>query len=337
VITLSRQLATGLEQPQALQRAVQQAVMLEHSTIPPYLYALYSIDDSRNAEIYELVRSVVIEEMTHMALAANLLNALGGAPVIDAPGFIPTYPGRLPGSVESGLVVGLERFSIDLAEHVFMAIEEPLEFPALDAADPHLTIGEFYAAIREQLPRATFTGDPARQVTHELIPDLTAITDGHSATAAIDLIVEQGEGTSTSPLEGDELAHYYRFAEIVHGRRLEPDPDAGPETPPEKRFAYTGSPIELDPEAVTPVLANPTADAYATGSYARRLCDTFNYTYTSALRSLHAAFNGHPAELSASIGLMESCKEQALALMRVEVAAGRYAGPSFEYRPTNPS
>ena len=36
-----------------------------------------------------IIRSVVIEEMLHMALACNLLNAVGGQPEIDRAGFVP--------------------------------------------------------------------------------------------------------------------------------------------------------------------------------------------------------------------------------------------------------
>ena len=338
MIELNPALAADLSSPDALRTAVQQALMLEHSTIPPYLYALYSLDESVNPEVFELVRSVVVEEMTHMALAGNLLNALGGTPVIDEPAFIPTYPGPLPGSVEGGLVVGLAPFSVALVRDVFMVIEqpeEPLEFPALAPATAPVTIGAFYAAIRAQLPDAAFVGDPSRQVIDPLMPELVGIVDAQSAIAAIDFIVEQGEGTTTSPLEGDEIAHYYRFNEIVHGHHLVPVPDPPPDAQPDELYAYDGDPIAFDSAGVRPAIVNPTAAGYA-DPRARGLCDTFNYTYTGVLRSLHATFNGAPDQLGAAIGLMESCREQALALMEVGLPGGGRAGPSFEYRPTNP-
>jgi hypothetical protein len=39
---------------------------------------------------------VVIEEMLHMTIAANVLNAVGGHPAIDRPDFVPNYPEDLP-------------------------------------------------------------------------------------------------------------------------------------------------------------------------------------------------------------------------------------------------
>lgn len=331
---------------EGLRDALQSAVTLEHATIPAYLYALYSIRPESlrpggNLEVYDLLRSVVLEEMVHMALACNLLNAVGGAPVIDRPDFIPRYPGPLPGSVESGLVVGLRPFSKKLVHDEFMVIEEPedpLQFPvgaalALEADAPR-TIGQFYAAIRAQIEAlgpAAFTGDPARQVSGDpFLPEITPVTDVPSALAAIELIVEQGEGTSTSPLDEEgELAHYYRFAEIWHGRRLVPTPE-----PP--GFAYSGDPIPFDPSGVWPVVPDPHVDRYPPGSAARYANDTFNYTYTSLLRSLHATFNGRPDQFDSSVGLMESLKQQAISIMSIDIGGGATAGPSFEYQSVNP-
>jgi hypothetical protein len=48
--------------------------------LPPYLCALYSLDAVRNPEASEVVASVLVEEMLHMTLAANLLNAVADAP-----------------------------------------------------------------------------------------------------------------------------------------------------------------------------------------------------------------------------------------------------------------
>ena len=105
--------------------ALQEAIELEHSTIPPYLYALYSLIPGKNDAVAEIIQSIVVEEMLHLTLAANILNALGGSPVLDTPDFIPDYPGPLPGSVEGGLVVPLAPCSLYLVSGVFMKIEQP--------------------------------------------------------------------------------------------------------------------------------------------------------------------------------------------------------------------
>ena len=342
MITLQARLAQNLADPRELRAALQSAVELEHATIPTYLYALYSLEPNANAEIGALLRSVVLEEMTHMGLACNILNAIGGAPVIDDPAFIPRYPGPLPGAVESELVVPLAPFSQSLVADVFMVIEEPeepLAFPAGAEAQRPLTIGQFYEAIAHELRAAgegIFTGDPSRQVTHDLgTEELIAISDLRGALQAIETIVEQGEGTRQSPTDDEgQLAHYYRFAEIHHGRRLVENPHAPPDAPPDERYAYVGPPIPFDPARVRPLVTNPTTAGYAEGTAARYACTTFNYTYTSLLKSLHATFNGRPGNLDAAIGLMESLKQQAVEMGTIRVG-DRRAGPSFEYQPVN--
>jgi hypothetical protein len=342
VLQLQPELFEALDTADGVRTALQHAVELEHATIPTYLYALYSLEPGKNAAIGELIASVVVEEMSHMALACNILNAIGGSPAIDSPAFIPSYPGPLPGGVASQLVVPLERFSRDLVHDVFMEIEEPedpLRFP-VEAAVPEQTIGQFYTAIKSQietLGESIFTGDPGLQVTGAFA-DLGLIAVGSVATAgaAIETIVEQGEGTSQSPLDPEhDPAHYYRFAEIYHGKRLIPNEDAPPDAPPDQRFVYGGDPIPFDPDGVLPVPANPTLGDYPAGSRARYACNAFNYTYTSVLKTLHATFNGDPGSLDAAVGLMESLKLQALDLMSTPLPGGGNAGPSFEYQPVS--
>jgi hypothetical protein len=108
-----------------LRRIVQLAIEVEHATIPPYLCALFSIKPGRNIEVGRLLRSVVVEEMLHMALMGNLLNALGGEPKIDKPAFVPRYPGHLPASVRPDITVTLRKCSKEQIHDVFMAIEQP--------------------------------------------------------------------------------------------------------------------------------------------------------------------------------------------------------------------
>ena len=129
-------------------------------------------------------------------------------------------------------------------------------------------------------------------------------------------------------------AHYYRYAEILHGKALVPNA-----TPPPD-FAYAGEAIQFDSGGVYPVVTNPAVPGYTPGSAAAINNDTFNYTYTSLLNTLHIVFNGQPGQLTAAIGLMESLKELAFAMMSAIPAdptkPGFNAGPSFEYKPTNP-
>ena len=108
-----------------LHKDLQTALQLEHSTIPPYLTALASIKNSYNLEIQEVIHNIVIQEMMHMALVANILNAVGGEPSVYSEDFIPNYPSRLPGGVQPSLVVPIEKLSLGLVRNIFMKIEQP--------------------------------------------------------------------------------------------------------------------------------------------------------------------------------------------------------------------
>jgi hypothetical protein len=227
---------------------------------------------------------------------------------------MPSYPGPLPGGVEANLQVPLKRFSLEFVNKVFMMIEEPehpLNFPVTGLGAKPVTIGQFYDAIKLKIIEGGADlfklGDPKRQLTAGFPSmELMKVTDVDSAVRAIEMIVQQGEGTTISPLDPEhQLAHYYRFAEIWHGRELVPILDA----PDDKRFSYSGPEIPFDPQGILPVIDNPRASNYPPGSAAQQANRNFNYTYTSLLKTLHLTFNGHPEKFAPALGLMESVKE----------------------------
>jgi hypothetical protein len=310
-----------------LRKALQLAIELEHSTIPPYLYALFSLKPDRNAQIGQILASVVVEEMLHMAIACNVLNAVGGRPIINNPHFIPNYPGPLPAGVEDDLKVGLCPFSPSLVRDVFMKIEEPETKPeAAEDLTSTLTIGQFYETIKQHMKdldskQSIFTGDARLQVQHSFKPcPLTVVTDFSSALQAIETVVQQGEGQSGSECGPDgELSHYGRFREIVEGQTI------------------VGHPLVFDPCGVYPVICQAEKKAnYSSGTAAFNANNTFNYTYAALLSSLHNAFNGHRTELREAIGLMESLKVQAACMMdSITLPVGRTCGPTFEYQCMN--
>ena len=76
--------------------SVQEALEIEFSTIPLYLYALWSIDDaSLQAPAGNRIRGVVEQEMLHMGIVANIIAGLGGRPLfVNTPmrrNVIPTF------------------------------------------------------------------------------------------------------------------------------------------------------------------------------------------------------------------------------------------------------
>jgi rubrerythrin len=346
MIRLRRSMLAGLKDPVvtvgSVCEALQKAIELEHATIPVYLYALYSLHPDRNREIADIIESVMIQEMLHMTLSSNVLNALGGSPQIDHPGFIPTYPGPLPGGVESDLVVNLAPFSMTQLQ-TFLQIEEPehpLNFPTLRAeVDDTITIGEFYTAISDAiavLGNGKFVDPPRNQVGPDLMNESIVVTDVVTAQQAIGTIIEQGEGTSASPeaVVGGGYAHYYRFMQIQKGHLLVKAPGT------EQGFAYIGAPVQFDPAGVYAAPSNPASPpGYPAGSAQAFANDNFNYTYTSLLLALHGLFNGQISQdqFNRAIGLMMSLKGQAKAMMAGIPNPAVITGSSFEYQPVNPA
>jgi Ferritin-like len=326
---------SGLDLYEALQKAIQ----LEHATIPPYLVAAYSLKPGENSAVRRTLIDIAREEMLHMAIAANVLNALGGRPIIGGPDFIPLYPAKLPMSIGAGLVVGLEPCSIALIRSIFMTIEAPefpLQFPtAAEVEIEFSTIGAFYRAVivkLGELGESAFIGNPDRQVILGAgfpTDRLFQINSVATATKALNWVVEDGEGTNTRPLDAsEELAHYYRFAEIVQGRKLIPDASV-----PEG-YSYGGAAIEFDATRVFDIPDNPKASDYVAGTFARGLIDEFNVAYTQVLADLQLTFDGHPSNIRQSNQSMVQLRSMAEDTMSfIDPATGRSVGISFEYTP----
>jgi rubrerythrin len=322
-----------LSSPDEVRQALQFAIKLEHATIPPYLTALYSLQDGKNTAIASIISNIVFEEMQHMAIAANILNAIEGAPLIDSPDFVPKYPGGLPFHIGdragNQFEVGLKHFSLSLVRDVFMHIEEPdqpLDIPvrsALAAAleTTYQTIGDFYRALSAALKAEWFKGDPARQLSG-IVPKIASLADAQSAIAHI---VAQGEGSTTSPMDGKEIAHYYRFEEIAKQLTLRPDSSVP------VGYSFGPPAIAFDPSGVWPTLDNPHSASYPPGSPAHLRSDLFNRSYSDLLEALHDTFNGAPDRLGDAIGLMNDLKVQAIALMQIPLGNGTNAAPCFEY------
>lgn len=335
-----------------LKLRLQEALELEHFTIPPYLTALYSIHDGTNIEARNIIRTVAVEEMLHMVMVANIINAIGGTPRISGKAFLPHYPSGLAHSA-NGFKVNLLRFSKQ-AINTFLDIERPAPpgtaHPSRKQEKFH-SIGEFYEAIRQALQRfdaeakskghakGIFTGTQA-QVTQEHYygsgGDLVAVYSIEDANRAIDEIVGQGEGIDSGILvsaddgelnEEVELAHYYRFNQIFCEQRYKTGDteDTGP----------TGAPMAVDWNAVHKMMPNPKMKDFENQPRVLELIKDFNKTYMRLLDALDRGCNGHP-ELMRTLAtpLMHALREKAVDLMRIPTGKGDYtAGPTYEYVP----
>lgn len=223
-----------------------EAAQLEHMIMCSYLFALFSFKDGAADDLTEaqaaavgrwrqVLHGIVVEEMLHMALVANVMAAIGAAPTFGRPNF-PQSSGYFPAGFQLTLLPFDEH---SLRQFLYLERPEGLEFqnidefvpvaPAREAlgpleAMPHgqefATIGHLYRGIEDGLRSlcakvgepAVFVGSPRAQATPELFhwPQLIAVTDLASALAAVDEIIAQGEGA-----RGDwRNAHYGRFHAI---------------------------------------------------------------------------------------------------------------------------
>lgn len=328
-----------------LRQHLQGAVALEHATLAPYLYAVYSIVPGTNEDASGIVMSVFVEEMLHLALAANLLNAVGGSPKVAYPEFVPTYPTALPFS-DASFRVPLSRFSPETIG-TFMRIERPEESDAPAESDHFETIGQFYRAIEDSLRElseslgesAVFSGEPERQITPDILTwygggRAVPVYDLASALEAVDEIEEQGEGLKHAEiwdgdrdmfhLERDEVAHYFRFDQIIQGRRYQrgDTPQSGP----------SGEKLDVDWSGVYPVADNPSVGDYAPGSLVRLKAEEFQELYSEILRMLERSFNGEPQRINDAISQMMELRDRARELVQMPSGDGSTnAGPSFAY------
>lgn len=224
-----------IETPRELQARLQSAIEVELSTIPPYLYAMYSIEDT-TSESYRLIRSVVVEEMLHLSLAANVLIAVGGTPRFYNNHLFPSYPRPLPHR-KPDLTLTLEQCTPDVVDRVFTTIERPRTVKGLPENANYETVGQFYQAIEyaiEQLSDRyplfqtcrveSQLKDPSfyRPVEYdsEESGGLHTVDDLATAKQAIDTVIHQGEGLHDEQYADHghkEMTHYYKFKRIADG------------------------------------------------------------------------------------------------------------------------
>jgi len=225
----------AIDTRESLQEHLQWAIQVELSTIPTYLYAMYSIED-RDSDPYKLIRSVVVEEMLHAALAANLTVAVGGQPRFYDEDVMPSYPMDLPHH-EPPLRMNLERCTTEFVERVCLPIEHPKPVDAIPEDDDYETIGQFYLAIERVIERLDEEGTlferprVERQMMNpryyapveydeEDSGGLHPVDDVDSARRAIETVVHQGEGLRDEHWADPghhEMTHYYKFEKIADG------------------------------------------------------------------------------------------------------------------------
>lgn len=337
-----------------------EAAEVEHTLMCSYLYAAFSLKRRGESGVSEeqgealerwraTIIDVAVEEMGHLIIVANLTVAIGGRPHFGRPAF-PVAPGYFP----SGVAVRLTRFSAETLDH-FIFLERPQGIEGQDgasfaqddyvreqarpglmpSAQDYAAIGHLYDAIRvnlEALDRkigqnALFLGDAGSQVGPEVIDleGVRPITSLEDANSAINVVVEQGEG---SPADRDN-SHYRSFLSIrdEYNRLIRADPAFLPAWP------VADSPVLRQP-------AEPAGKVFVSHPDAARLLDFACATYGLLLRCLVQSFGregaGRETEqkalVSAAIDLMHVLGDASTRLARLPASAASddiNAGMSF--------
>jgi hypothetical protein len=339
-----------------------EASQLEHMIMCQYLYATFSLKAGTDEGLTEdqaaavarwrqVLHDISVDEMLHLALVANVMAAIGASPTMSRPNF-PQRSGYFPPTVRLDLLP----FGEAALTH-FAYLERPEGMERMDAegfvpaAPPHeplapeealprmqdfLTVGHLYRGIANGLShlvdrfgeRAVFVGEPRAQASPELFgwPQLVAVTDLESAHAAIEEILDQGEGA-----RGDwQVAHYGRFLDVLSEYRSLKGADPSFEPARPVQAAFVNQPYDVsDPQVLV------------TDPATRAVAELFNIAYEAVLQALTRFFT-HTNEtdpqletlFGAAIGLMAGVLRPLGSLLTAmpvgEEHPGRTTGPCFE-------
>ena len=150
------------------------------------------------------------------------------------------------------------------------------------------------------------------------------------AQQAINDIISEGEGSTTSPLnfQGD-LSHYYRFEEIFRNQVL---------TKADNPVGYVwGEPLGIDWNSVYPAITDPCIHDFSQDPPAAQAAQVqCNSAFSDMVDALQLAFNGQSAQLGVGVRCMFSLRQAMQLAFTSPLADGfSVAGPSFLYIPKN--
>ncbi len=334
-----------------------EAAAVEHSLACQYLFAAVSLKQRTDEGLSEdqltdvvgwerQILSVARQEMEHLGLVINLLNAVGGAPQLLHPEF--PYTTHLFGGE-----MALEPFSVETIKK-FVCFERPVDIRPDDAfcrvapdtppGVDYTTIAALYERVGSALdaadagPERLFIGPTSAQVGGTVLgtdfPRIGAlgggydifmvpVTDIASAHRVLRRIVEEGEG---SP--GDhEYSHFRRFRQILS--ELEA---AGDAFQPARNVVSNPSRLAITAGG-SPTITNPDAIA---------VMEVFDAAYRTMLLTLTRLFahtDESPHELGVLAGVaffpLMTMAIRPLAELLTELPAqlpddGSRAGPSFD-------
>ncbi|SOE08204.1 ferritin-like protein [Streptomyces sp. Ag109_G2-15] len=307
-----------------LQSSLQQAIMLELATLPPYLCGYWSMIEKteEDKKISFMIREIIFDEMSHLGHVCNLLTTIGGSAHRG-------HEGRGPLPLQSA------GRSAPQPSGRRRPGQEPDRLP--ERADQEIG--------RDVLPNRGAREAACQVRGRGRREGLFAIKNLADAEKAIKIIQEQGEGTHSMPenphdgYEG-ELAHYYTFRQLYRGKKL----IKVQEQPP--KWDFEGAAITMPgalPMGVVPKGGWAKDKKTEPDAQVQKLLKEFNNTFSSMLRSLELAWQQDSPKdaethMSDAVAEMYNLGGPALQLMEKPLPndpAKRY-GPEFLYIPKKP-
>jgi hypothetical protein len=352
-----------LQHREALIYTLGKAAQLEQLVMCQYLYAAFGLkdreDDGLTPAQLEATRRwrrelfhIAEQEMLHLALVQNILTAVGAPSSMGRPNF-PLPRHAYPAGIRMALLpfseeamrhfIYLERpEGLDMDDQdALAAVEKAAPLPAVTDDDiaPRLqdfsTISELYRAIELGLERLTerlgeerlFVGPPSAQATPRQFrfPELLPVTNLASARAAIEVVVEQGEGARGEWRD----AHFGRLITVLD--EFLDLRDADPAFEP-SRPVLAALVREREDGLEMPLIGDP---------FTSRSVDLLNASYEVLLQVL-ARYFAHTDETDDQLDVLA---DVAVGLMRLVIKPlgglvtrlpvgfdypGRTAGPTFE-------
>ena len=348
-----------IEHREALYYMLCEAAELEHGIMCQYLYAAFSLkqskDEGLSAEEAEAVQRwrkhishIATQEMLHLSLVQNLLAAIGGAPHMSRPNF-PHPATHYPAGVHLALLpfgepalqhfMFLERpegMDLDDAEGMAAygrAVPAMTEGEIVPRSQDFKTVGHLYRSIEAGFAhlagkfgeRRLFVGPPRAQATQQYFgwPELVAVTGTATAQKAIDEILEQGEG----PRGNWRDAHFGQFVQIMdeYTQLREANPAFQPARP-----VVTVNVRPSEHDTGVPLVTDPLT---------RQVMDLFNVSYEVLLLMLQRFF-AHTEETDAQLKALADAAVNLMfqAIKPIgDLVTTLPAGPDYPARTAGPS
>jgi Ferritin-like len=352
-------------------QALHTAAELEHGLCCQYLFAAFTMRKTRtdfdshpNLVVLQMAQRwaavlmlVARQEMEHLALVCNLLNAVGGDLNFHRPNFpqpAERYPLHIPFRLEPFGVPALRRFvwfekpenlrpmfSPDGYGHDHPRPEAALHLDLLAVPETRYDsvqklFTEIRAAFQTLDPGSVFIGNPDRQVDGSQFANritVEPVTNRKQAAAAIELIIEQGEGIGLTPLDPNG-SHFQMLVQIL--RELEEAKETIPDFSPalnvvenpvleQNPGAGPGTIVTYEPSRIGMELFNEAYQLLLAMLKSWFQCFSFSQNYPRQASEFYAAFFPLMTMVIRPLG-------EILTRMPAGVD-GKNAGPSFELPP----